>query len=277
MKCFNLVGFFIISSLIQCLPEAIQAAETIENNEEMVTDIESQRNLLNILADGTYDFKETMSCDTLVRSSDPLKLSRGIVNFYRCSDLTISFLQPNSTGINGWNGKCAQTTISNITGMLCNRFISPSTIDSYAYDFTPGNRPATNLKALNKIFAENSEMENGKKNNCPKGNWKEYIASNENQYIENLKSSLWYGPGKAKRKRQNGTTIRITPVAVLISASLKSHHWVTLVDFRKNNSDRFGCDALLNTWGKQKVMTCSDLAKFGDTILFGFRYLTLEQ
>lgn len=264
----------ILVSLFQWWMGTANAASTVERNVEVAAALESQRELLNLLGDGTFTFKESIGCNTLLRGTDSYWQSRGTVNYYRCPDLTLSFPQPDSTGLNGWNGYCGQTTVSTIVGMLCNRFIDPKVIDQYASDVTPGNRPSTNQKALKKIFTE--DLFRGRVNNCPEGVWKEYTASNENKYIEDLKSSLWAGPGKVKRKRNNGSTINITPVAVLISAGLKTHHWVTLVDFKANRDDKFGCDAVVNTWGNQKVITCANLAKFGDTTLFGYRYLTLE-
>lgn len=250
------------------------AAQLSENDGEIAATLESQRELFNTLGNGTYEFKDTVNCERLITRTDPIYPSRGAINFYVCPDLTISFPQPDSSGFSGWNGKCGQTAVSNLSGMLCHRYINPDKVDSYASDLTPGNRPATNLKALKKIFDEDY-LRRRTGSGCPQGTWKEYTSSSENKFLEDLQSSLWNGPGKYKRKRKNGTTITINPVAVLLSAGLKSHHWVTLVDFQRNKEDRFGCDAIMNTWGSQKIMTCEDLVRAGYTTFYGYRYLTL--
>jgi hypothetical protein len=275
----NLVSFFsliyyatkilLMVFLVQWWLGDAFAAENLAVSSQEASVIESQRELLNLLGDGTFSFKQKINCTKLETGSDPVRATRGSTKFYRCQDLTISFPQPDSTGANGWNGYCGQVAVSNMSSMYCQRSMSPKTIDQYATDITPGNRPGTNHRALKKIFSESSKY-------CPEGSWKSHSPWTANGFIEGLQDSLWRGPGKVQRKRSNGKNINISPVAILIAADATTLHWVTLVDFLQNDDDKYGCDALMNTWGTQKLMTCENLVRYGATFLFGYQYLSFE-
>jgi hypothetical protein len=244
--------------------------------EKSVQELLSERESLNLMGDDTFEFKETITCAQAMSGRDPYLNRRAAVSYFVCPDGTTSFPQPNSTGNGGWNGYCGQTAVSNATGMLCKRYFTPQTVDSYATDITPGNLPGTNLRALKKIFTE-SYTNVRQANPCPSGTWKQHSPWTQQGLIDGIKDSLLKGPGKFQRRRLNGTTISITPVLVLIGSGIDKLHWLTVVDFRNNPQDRFGCDVVMNTWGNQKLMTCENLADYGNTLLLGFNYLAFEK
>jgi len=235
-----------------------------------------QRDFINLMGDDTFEFKETIKCTKVARGRDPYLNRRAPVSYFVCPDGTPSFNQPDSTGNGGWNGYCGQTAVSNMSAMLCKRYFTPETVDTYATDVTPGNLPGTNLRALKKIFTETySNVRQA--NPCPAGNWKARTPWTQRGLIDGVKKALMNGPGKVQRKRLNGTSITITPVAVLIGRGVDKLHWVTVVDFRNNPEDDFGCDVVMNTWGNQKVMTCENFADYANTVLLGNSYLAFER
>ncbi len=245
--------------------------------EKSVQELMDERDIINILGDDTFDFKETIKCAQVVSGRDPYLNRRAAVSYFVCPDGTASFNQPDSTGNGGWNGYCGQTAVSNLSGMLCKRYFTPETVDTYATDVTPGNLPGTNLRALRKIFTE-SYSNVRQANPCPStGTWKARSPWTHKGLIDGVKKALLQGPGKVQRKRLNGTTISITPVAVLIGSGIDKLHWVTVVDFRSNPQDSFGCDVVMNTWGNQKVMTCEKFADYANTMLLGNSYLVFEK
>ncbi len=255
---------------------ASTGTEQIKEVEEM-GELIDHRDFINVLGDDTYDFKETINCTQIARGQDPYLNRRAAVNYFVCPDGTASFPQPDSTGNGGWNGYCGQTAVTNLTAMLCKRYFTPETVDTYATDVTPGNLPGTNIRALKKIFTE-SYTNVRQANPCPNtGKWKQRSAWTHQGLIDGIKKSLYQGPGTVQRKRLNGTTIAITPVAVLIGSGIDKLHWITVVDFRSNPQDSFGCDVVMNTWGNQKVMTCEKLVDYANTLLLGNSYLAFER
>jgi hypothetical protein len=252
------------------------AQETATPAERSVKELQDDRDVLNVLGDDTFEFKETINCSQVMSGRDPYLNRRAAVSYFVCPDGTTSFPQPDSTGSGGWNGYCGQTAVSNIAGMLCKRYFTPQTVDTYATDITPGTLPGTNLQALRKIFTERySNVRQA--NPCPAGTWKQHNPWTQQGLIDGIKNALLRGPGKVQRKRLNGTTISITPVLVLIGSGIDKLHWLTVVDFRSNPQDRFGCDVVANTWGTQKLMTCENLADYGNTLLFGNSYISFQR
>lgn len=269
----NLVSFFsfiyyatkilVILSLINWWFSEANAQERV---------LVSDRKLINLIGDGVFKFKQSIDCKHVLAGYDPYDRQRGKVLYNVCADNTITFDQPDSTGYRDWNGYCGQTAVSNLAGMLCRRFIHPELIDDYATDITPGTLPETNQLALNLLFRERLSPE-GRTNPCPKGRWTSGTALTKKGYLAGLREALWQGPGEYKRRRPDGSWIKITPVPVFIASGVQNIHWVTLVDFHENKSDKYGCDAVLNTWGMQKHMTCERLVDYGFTPIYGFRYL----
>ncbi|MCE3013030.1 MAG: hypothetical protein LW878_08170 [Proteobacteria bacterium] len=226
-----------------------------EESLKYITD--TQKTALGLLGNKEFQFKRHITCSRLFTLS-------GEVSHYECADKTFSFIQPESTGPGGWNGYCGHVAISNATRMVCNRAINP--LQTGAEDMTPGTRPDTNRNALNDLFA--------RINSCPRGKWVTRGAISANSYINRLRSALYAGAANVSRDRGNRQRVSITPVPVLIASSIQSFHWVTLVDFIHNPADKYNCDAVMNTWGDQKIMTCENLVRYGRTPFFGFSFLS---
>ncbi len=236
---------------------ATDSMREVQEDEYFKFMTDTQKEALGILGDREFKFKRHITCSRLFTLN-------GDVSHYECPDKTFSFIQPESTGPGGWNGYCGQVAISNATRMICKRAVDP--LDTGARDITPGTRPDTNRNALNDLFA--------RINSCPSGKWVTRGALSANSYINRLRSALYGGASNFTRVRTDGKKVSITPVPVLIASSIQGFHWVTLVDFLPNLSDKYNCDAVMNTWGDQKIMTCENLVKYGRNPLFGFSFLS---
>lgn len=178
-------------------------------------------------------------------------------NLRRCNDGTVSFVQPPSEGWWGAEGKCGQTSVSNIIYMFCKRAAHPKTyVDHYLSDITPGVRPGTLTSGLNDIF--------NKLDDCPNVDWDVEVENNEKSYIAEIERSLKTNrslPNLVKRTRKDGTEIQRRPVSLLIRVpnSKKGLHWVTAVDLvREKNS----CDVFINHWDDQYKVPCNLIAKW---------------
>jgi hypothetical protein len=152
----------------------------------------------------------------------------------KCMDASISYTQPASTGINGYEGKCGQTAAANITSTLCKENFSPIIIDDIFRDITPGVHPRTLVKGMNKIV-NNS-------NNCPsKKSFTLSYAKDEKSYIEAISNSL-------------------SPVAILIrNPGGQVLHWVSVFQTIQGNAQ---CSFLINHWGGQYQVPCHIIAKW---------------
>ncbi len=175
----------------------------------------------------------------------------------RCNDGTVSFVQPPSEGWWGAEGKCGQTSVSNIIYMFCKRAADPKTyVDHYLSDITPGVRPGTLASGLNDIF--------NKLDGCPNVDWDVEVENNERNYIKQIERSLQTNksmPNQVKRKREDGTEVYRKPVSLLIRVpnSKKGLHWVTAVDLvREKNS----CNIFINHWDDQYKVPCHLIAKW---------------
>jgi hypothetical protein len=175
----------------------------------------------------------------------------------RCNDGTVSFVQPESEGWWGAEGKCGQTSVSNIIYMFCKRAADPKAyVDYYLSDITPGVRPGTMVSGLNDIF--------NKLGDCPDVDWDVEVENNERNYINQIERSLKTNrslPNLVKRKRKDGTEVLRKPVSLLIRvpSSKKGLHWVTAVDLtRENNS----CNIFINHWDDQYKVPCNLIAKW---------------
>lgn len=231
------------------------AEEQQDNSLKFISDL--QKTALGLRGDVEFKFKRHITCDRLFTLD-------GEVSHYECPDKTISFLQPPSSGPGGWNGYCGQVSISNVTRMICQRAIPP--LETGARDITPGTRPDTNRNALNDLFA--------RIRSCPQGRWETRSALSDAGYLQRLRTALYGGAANVTRQRNLMERVSITPVPVLIASSIQRLHWVTLVDFIQNPQDKYNCDAVMNTWGDQKIMTCENLVKYGRNPFFGFSFLT---
>ena len=190
-----------------------------------------------------------------------------------CSDGSRAYVQPYSEQrafIDGYEGRCGQTTAANLFKMHCNKDLySPNLLNGYFNDITPGVRPATLADGLNKIFDRNHIS-------CPfSGRWSVYEATDEADFLDLINKGLGqinYGGRKwqsFKRKRIQVMAER-SPLAVLVIPSWgekgKSLHWITIVDmyFLKNT-----CYMIYNDDGYQFKTTCKRVANMASKTLLG--------
>ena len=225
------------------------------------------------LLDRKYEWKEQIKCLKERFGTDPLYPNRKAVKYKECPDQTISHIQPPSIGLNGWEGYCGQTATSNLTSMLCDRHLLPKANDQYGKDITPGQHSSTMKRSLKKIFTELAST-----NSCPEVMWKVKKSWKPEKFIQNLKNSLFHREVQVRRYRNEEDFVLITPVPVIINSGGLNYHWVTIVDMPENLQDKYGCDAVMNTWGEQRVLTCEKLAKYanhtgpGERVLLTFDY-----
>lgn len=206
-----------------------------------------------------YKWKSSTICTNKRMGKDPAKKNSANVIFYVCPDKTLSHIQPESTGVKGWEGYCGQTAISNVTSMLCERHISPKENDNYGTDVSPGQHSSTMRKVLRKIFTESPQT-----NTCPKVTWNTRATWSGSAFLKKVKGDLFGSSHKMKRFRSANTYVNVTPTPVLLNSGGLNYHWVTVVDVINNNDDYYGCDVVLNTWGDQKILTCENFVHYGN-------------
>ncbi len=206
-----------------------------------------------------YEWKTATKCNVGRKGLDPVHPERGSATFYECPDKTISFVQPPSTGYKGWDGYCAQTSVSNVTSMMCNRHITPNHSNGYGSDLMPGTFPDTTRRALNKVFSEKSA-----KNTCPIIKWKVRRYFTAKGWLKAVRADLFGSNHKIRRYRNANTFVNITPTPVLLNAGALMYHWVTVVDFIENKNDEYKCDVVMNTWGSQRTLSCENFIRYGN-------------
>ena len=177
------------------------------------------------------------------------------LNLRRCDDGTVSFLQPESEGWYGNEGKCGQTAASNVLFMYCGLAGHPKWYsDRFLNDITPGVRPGTLENGLNTIFTEEPA--------CPGGTWRIRIGSNYNDFLYEIERGLtpkFNHKGLITRTRSSGEKVKRSPViALLRSPGSRGLHWVAITDIlnRENNN----CQLIVNHWDDQYTVPCN---KFG--------------
>lgn len=175
-----------------------------------------------------------------------------------CQDRTMSFVQPKSSGIGGWEGKCGQTAASNLIYSYCAKVMDPGgPIDDIFKDVTPGIRPDTLRKGMDEIFWRNGRA-------CGnEGSWKWYYNKNAEAFIVAIKKLVETprrsGPA-LERVLENGSVIERAPLAILIrNPGSHTLHWITLVDVAGSGD---ACKAIVNHWDNQYKVPCSTLAKW---------------
>ncbi|MDH4467336.1 MAG: hypothetical protein QE271_04690 [Bacteriovoracaceae bacterium] len=221
-----------------------------------------------------YDWSATYACDEIRWGSDPAHWNRGADPYHVCTDGSVSYDQPNSQGPLGWEGYCGQVAVSNITGMFCQRMIAPKNIDFYATDSFPGSLPSTLTTILTQIFAEKNGVMR-----CPNGEWKTSTSELSQTFISNLKKLLFQTNQKSviQRKRSYESTIAVSPVIILLNEGVLAYHYVTLLDLIDNSYDSFGCSAVINTWGEQKLLSCENLINHTQNSALGFLAIYFDE
>lgn len=221
--------------LLTLSPITLANALTAAGQEEL--DLKLEMESLN--GGKEYVWKSSTSCAIKGSGSDAVYPSLKAVPFYVCPDKTISHSQPDSTGYNGWEGYCGQTSISNITSMLCSRHMSPKSNDFYGTDATPGQHSSTIERSLRKIFKEHP-----KTNTCPKVTWNVRQNWSGGSFLKSVKGDLFGSTHKTKRFRSATTYVNVTPTPVLLNSGGLNYHWVTVVDIIDNKKDKYGCEVV---------------------------------
>jgi len=182
------------------------------------------------------------------------------IGLRRCEDGTVSYVQPDAEGFQGYEGKCGQTAAANLMYSYCKIIVKPETYaNSYLSDYSPGVRPDTMRYGMNNMFKSNYP-------NCPSAyskKWHYYSYDTSKEYINAIERGLSAPVGnshKIKRTRADGTKIFRTPVALLIrSPGGQILHWITAVDVVRINNK---CEILVNHWDDQYKVPCHIISKW---------------
>lgn len=126
------------------------------------------------------------------------RLAGGTPTCNRLPDGSISWEQPDSNGMGGWEGFCGQTATANLLTTYTGNEISPHDVAEAANDWGPGSTPATLLRAIQALV--------------PDGN--QYFLSDS----QDLSSAT-----------------RQTPIVCLLYWSGLNFHYVTVVEARPNS------------------------------------------
>lgn len=209
-------------------------------------------------AEKMSDYKRAHFCH------EKIAMKKVTAQAWRCKDGTITYDQPDSTGINGYNGFCGETAASNVLHMHCGLMASPTKYcNAYTSDLTPGTRPGSLRDGLNTMFDENKPL-------CPKGKWEVYSSSDTpEEYIEYIRGGL-IAKSTFTRKRDDKSKIQRFPFPIMIEVPPKGSkglHWVTVVDVTgykpgKKLTEQNKCEVMINHWGDQYKVPCSRLANW---------------
>lgn len=207
------------------------------------------------------DYKKLLSPWNIYKTDDCSQRATYVVNetelrnlgLRRCRDNSVSFIQPNSDGWNGWEGKCGQTAAANSLFHYCRVAKDPNSyIDEYLRDITPGVRPGTLKRGMNKLFK--------KFPNCGEFKFQKYALKTREDFIALIKQKLIPKnnyPNILSLER-NGQMRSRQPVMTLIqNPGGKYLHWVTVFDMVEINNQ---CNFIVNHWDNQYTVPCNDLA-----------------
>ena len=172
----------------------------------------------------------------------------------RCLDQTVSFVQPKSRGVEGWEGKCGQTSAANMLYMHCRLVQSPEAFDRVMGDVTPGVHPRTLRRGLKKVYSQYSD-------HCPDHKWSKSASNGFSQFVAQGDGQLRAIDfrNSISRRRENGDLVIRSPLASLIrTPGSKTLPWVTIVDIQGqlNNSS---CKMIINHWDDQFEVPCSKM------------------
>ncbi len=180
----------------------------------------------------------------------------------RCRDNTVSFVQPSSRGVGGWEGKCGHTFAANSFYTLCKKTVSPDEYFGDVFgDITPGVRPSTLRKGLNSVFKKN-------KSSCPieKMKWKYSVSKNSKNYIASIKKQMiprFSHPNLQVVKRFGKQYFR-NPVGALIqNPGGKYIHWVKIIDILES---QMSCQFVVNHWDNQYQVPCQTFALWASKV-----------
>jgi hypothetical protein len=202
-----------------------------------------------------WDFYLTDECEqynTSIENEDELR-GKGL---RRCLDKSVSFVQPASRGIGGWEGKCGHTFAANSFYTMCKIAVGPSEyFGPILGDITPGVRAGTLRSGLSKAFSKSGE-------NCPdsQGHWTYLKLRNKSNYIERIKKLLIpnYSHINLQKIERLGKSYLRNPVGVLIqNPGGKYIHWVKIIDVLESQNV---CKFIVNHWDNQYEVPCETMA-----------------
>jgi len=178
----------------------------------------------------------------------------------RCIDGSVSFKQPKATGINGYEGKCGQTSASNTLFHICKRAFSPKDeIEKYLKDITPGVLPKTLRRGMKNIFTDNKQF-------CPTSMWKKLSAKSSSKFIGEVKQAIFprYSHPNLLVITRNGRRLLRNPIMALIqNPGGKYLHWVTIIDIESNRNE---CNFIVNHWDNQYRVSCKKFASWSGKV-----------
>jgi len=206
--------------------------------------------LLLALLSSSLFAQRTDYCSEKVTNSDHM-----LKGLKYCKDQSTSFKQPDGTGINGYEGRCGQTSAANVTFYYCKQALHPVIdINSFFSDPGPGVAPRTLRDGLNDIFKSSHRS-------CPQnGNWKRVSYKDSSAYIKGIESGLNAKvefKHKLRRYRSDGKLAFTTPIPVLIAQG-SYLHWVTIIDLVKTGKE---CKVVYVDQGTQSEVSCDSMAK----------------
>lgn len=209
-----------------------------------------------------WNFYKTDSC-TMYNKSNDLEDELREIGFRRCRDNSISFVQPPSRGVQGWEGKCGQTFGSNALYSICKKVVDPNIYFNQLFsDITPGVRPGTLKKGMKKAFKKESA-------DCPQvgeNNWRFFKRGNNQSFIKRVKADLipnYSHIGLIQVNRFGKSYLR-NPIGVLIQNPGGNYlHWVTVVDVLSSENS---CEFVVNHWDNQYQVPCEELASWSGKV-----------
>lgn len=247
---FGLVLSFNLSAQTYIRPIKMSS----ESDFEVVT--EQKKNLSLAESWAPYETDPCVLVDNNVTNEYELR-NKGL---RRCDDGSVSFVQPDSEGYNGWEGKCGQTAASNVLFHLCQTALSPEDdIDGVLSDLTPGVLPKTLRRGLTKIISKNQSY-------CPRGKWESHYTRNNTDFIKQVEKDLTpnYSTNTINVLSRNGQTRYTNPVITLIvDPGSKYLHWVTIVDIEKEKNS---CHFYINHWSSQYRVPCDTFATWAGKV-----------
>ena len=192
---------------------------------------------------------------------------------YQCDDGTVSFEQPDlnsgSDEFDTYEGLCGPTAAANVFHAYCDSFfVDPLKLAlKYFKDVTPGTRPDTLERGLNKLFRNNDE--------CLKGEWKYYYVTNRWSYLNSLYYETHRGVSSWTRVLENGSKATRSPVIALISRGSDGStlHYVTVVDVvgydpngGTDDYENESCRVIYNEWGDQDSTSCKKFVNWAHQV-----------
>jgi predicted double-glycine peptidase len=88
-----------------------------------------------------------------------MQIAGGVPQRNVMADGSISWGQPDSNGLGGWEGFCGQTATANLLTTHRGVDVSPQEVSRAADDWTPGTHPSTLMRAISRLAPDASQYE----------------------------------------------------------------------------------------------------------------------